>query len=37
LSKGILVFGALVYLTKNRFTLESRNNQRKLLHLNLMK
>ena len=37
LAKSIVVFGALVYFTKNRFTLESKDNQRKLLHLNLMK
>ena len=37
LSKSILVFGILVYFTKNRFTLESTKNQRKLLHLNLKK
>jgi hypothetical protein len=37
LAKSIVVFGALVYFTKNRFTLESAENQRKLLHLNLMK
>jgi hypothetical protein len=36
LAKSIVVFGALVYFTKNRFTLESVGNQRKLLHLNLM-
>lgn len=37
LAKSIVVFGALVYFTKDRFTLESTRNQRKLLHLNLMK
>jgi hypothetical protein len=37
LAKSIVVFGALVYFTRNRFTLESKDNQRKLLHLNLMK
>lgn len=37
LTKSIVVFGALVYFTRNRFTLESKDNQRKLLHLNLMK
>lgn len=37
LSKSIVVFGALVYFTKNRFSLDSTDNQRKLLHLNLMK
>lgn len=36
LIKSILVFGVLVYFTKKRFTLESKKNQRKLLHLNLM-
>ncbi len=37
LAKGILLFGFLVYLTKKRFTLDSSENKRKLLHLNLMK
>jgi hypothetical protein len=37
LAKSIVVFGAIVYFTKNRFSLESAENQRKLLHLNLMK
>ena len=37
LAKSIVVFGALVYFTRNRFTLETQENQRKLLHLNLMK
>jgi hypothetical protein len=37
LAKSIVVFGALVYFTKDRFTLDSTRNQRKLLHLNLMK
>ena len=37
LAKSIVVFGGLVYFTKNRFTLESANAKRKLLHLNLMK
>jgi hypothetical protein len=37
LAKSIVVFGALVYFTKNRFTLDSAENQRKMLHLNLMK
>ena len=37
LSKGILLYGFLVYLTRKRFSLDSRDNQRKLLHLNLMK
>jgi hypothetical protein len=37
LAKSIVVFGALVYVTKHRFTLNSAENQRKMLHLNLMK
>jgi hypothetical protein len=37
LAKSIVLFGALVYFTKDRFTLESTKNQRKLLHLSLMK
>jgi hypothetical protein len=37
LAKSIVVFGALVYFTKNRFTLDSTDAKRKLLHLNLMK
>ncbi len=37
LAKSIVVYGALVYFTRNRFTLETQENQRKLLHLNLMK
>ncbi len=37
LAKSIIVFGALVYFTKNRFTLDSVDAQRKLQHLNLMK
>jgi hypothetical protein len=37
LSKSIVLFGGLVYLTRNRFTLDSTKNQNKLLHLNLMK
>jgi hypothetical protein len=37
LVKSIVVFGALVYFTRKRFTLDSAQNQRKLLHLNLMK
>lgn len=37
LAKSIVVFGAIVYFTRKRFTLETRENQRKLLHLNLMK
>jgi hypothetical protein len=36
LAKSIVVFGGLVYFTKNRFTLDSTRNQRKMLHLNLM-
>lgn len=36
LVKSIMIFGALVYFTKNRFTLENTTNQRKLLYLNLM-
>jgi hypothetical protein len=35
LSKSIVVFGAIVYLTRKRFTLDSQENQRKLVHLNL--
>lgn len=37
LAKSIVVFGALVYFTKDRFTLDSTRNQRKMLHLNLTK
>jgi hypothetical protein len=37
LTKSIVVFGALVYFTRKRFTLDSAENQRKMLHLNLMK
>jgi hypothetical protein len=37
LFKGILLYGLLVYLTRKRFTLDSQENQRKLLHLNLIK
>ncbi len=37
LAKSIIVFGTLVYLTKNRFTLDSANAQRKLVHLNFVK
>ncbi|MEI8116850.1 MAG: hypothetical protein WCH03_04875 [Flavobacteriia bacterium] len=37
LVKSIVVFGALVYFTRKRFTLDSAENQRKMLHLNLMK
>jgi hypothetical protein len=35
LAKGIVLYGFLVYLTRKRFTLDSQENQRKLLHLNL--
>ena len=35
LFKGILLYGFLVYLTRKRFTLDSQENQRKLLHLYL--
>ena len=35
LFKGILLYGFLVYMTRKRFTLDSQENQRKLLHLNL--
>lgn len=35
LFKGILMYGFLVYLTRKRFTLDSQENKRKLLHLNL--
>ena len=37
LFKGILLYGFLVYLTRKRFTLDSQENKRKLLHLNLVK
>jgi hypothetical protein len=37
LAKGIMLYGFLVYLTRKRFTLDSQENQRKLLHLNLVK
>jgi hypothetical protein len=37
LAKSIFVFGTLVYFTRKRFTLDSSQNKRKLLHLNLMK
>jgi len=37
LAKSIVVFAALVYFTKKRFTMDSLENQRKMLHLNLMK
>jgi hypothetical protein len=36
LVKSIMVLGVFVYFTKNRFTLDSTINQRKLLHLNLV-
>lgn len=35
LAKGIMLYGFLVYLTRKRFTLDSQENQRKLMHLNL--
>ena len=35
LFKGILLYGFLVYLTRKRFTLDSQENQRKLMYLNL--
>lgn len=35
LFKGILLFGFLVSLSRQRFTLDSQENQRKLLHLTL--
>lgn len=35
LFKGILLYGFLVYLTRKRFTLDTQENQRKLMHLNL--
>ena len=35
LFKGILLYGFLVYLTRKRFTLDSQENKRKLIHLNL--
>ena len=35
LFKGILLYGFLVFLTRKRFTLDSQENKRKLLHLNL--
>ena len=37
LAKGVFVFGILVYITKNRFTLDYAESKRKLLHINLMK
>jgi hypothetical protein len=36
LTKSIVVFGILVYFTRKRFTLDSTENQRKMLHLNLV-
>lgn len=36
LFKGILLYGFLVYLTRKRFTIDSHENKRKLLHINLM-
>lgn len=35
LVKGIILYGFLVYLTRKRFTLDSQENKRKLIHLNL--
>lgn len=35
LFKGILLYGFLVYLTRKRFSLDSQEKQRKLLHINL--
>ena len=35
LFKGMLIYGVLVYLTRKRFTLDSQENRRKLVHLNL--
>jgi len=35
LAKSVVVYGALVYFTMNRFTLDSLDSQNKLLHLNL--
>jgi hypothetical protein len=37
LFKGILIYGFMVYLTSKRFTLDSQENKRKLIHLNLVK
>jgi hypothetical protein len=37
LTKSMIVYGAMVYLTRNRFTLNSAESQRKLIHLNLLK
>ena len=36
LFKGVLLYGFLVYLTRKRFTLDSQENKRKLVHLNLL-
>jgi hypothetical protein len=36
LAKGIVLYGFLVYLTRKRFTLDSQENKRKLVHLNLI-
>jgi hypothetical protein len=36
LFKGIILYGFLVYLSKKRFTLDSQENKRKLVHLNLL-
>ncbi len=36
LAKGIMLYGFLVYLTRKRFTLDSQENKRKLVHLNLL-
>jgi len=36
LAKGIILYGFLVYLTRKRFTLDSQENKRKLVHLNLV-
>jgi len=37
LAKSIVVFGLVVYFSKNRFTLESAETKRKLVHLNVLK
>jgi hypothetical protein len=36
LAKGIMLYGFLVYLTRKRFTLDSQENKRKLVHINLV-
>ena len=36
LTKGVILYGFLVYLTRKRFTIDSQENRRKLLHINLM-